>query len=500
MTRLVANRLYIAWNGTDYVDESAYLVSASGDVRYAAPYSSLVGGAGITGQMQVTLDNGTGRFSPLYSSGALYANIASGGMYMRRCYLEVSINSGSDYYSVFHGVLKLPGAQSPTWSETSTVTLDVRSRDELLLNRRWSSTQSDFKLYVDGPKTESELMDVWITDPDNGFTVDDLDLDTGLFKVAFPWMDDESLLEEMWLLASACGGRFYADNTGAFRYENMAAWQVETRSTSSQATYTPASWQRLEFMYDDTDLYNEITVEASPRTIGNLDVIWENESTITIQPGQTEVLTARFDAPAYSITGIEHEATDGGGTDLTSSVTITPTYKAQRASLSIANGATRAAYLRMVRILGRPVIGGPEQEATKTSAMDGANSAFFGGRIGRNRRLSGNPYVQTLPQAQALAQRVLDLSEYPRLTFMLTGTPGDPERALGDRITIDHSSIAGFMSSTTTCYVTAIRWMLDSNGFSQDLEAVQTSNVFTYDGSYFVLGTHKPGDSRRVFY
>ena len=72
-------RLYVAWDGTNYIDESAYLIDAQGDVRYVAPYSSLVGGAGITDQMTFTLDNASGRFSPLNTSGALYASIGSGG-------------------------------------------------------------------------------------------------------------------------------------------------------------------------------------------------------------------------------------------------------------------------------------------------------------------------------------------------------------------------------------------------------------------------------------
>lgn len=499
MARIIAGRLYIAWDGTNYVNESAYLVSASGDLRYAAPYSSLVGGAGITGQMNIVLDNASGRFSPLNTSGALYALIGSGGMYMRPCYLEVSVD-GSNYYRVFTGVLKMPAAQSPTWNETSTVTLDVRSRDELLLNRRWSSTQSDFKVFVDRPATESEIMDAWITDPDNGFGINDIDLDAGLFQIPFPWMDDESILEEMWMLAAACGGRFYADTSGGFRYENMAAWQIETRSVTSQATYTPSSWQRMEFIYDDTDLYNEVIVEASPRVVEGVDIIWESESIVTVQPGKTETVTARFDAPAYSITSIEHAARSAGGSSLTASVTVSPNYKAQRAILTITNTGTVTAYLTKLRVLGRPVVGGPEQEAARTSAANGANSAYFAGRVNRSRRIGGNPYLQSMPQARALAQRVLDVSEYPRLTFYVVGVPGDPARQLGDRITIDNTGSLGIMSNTAQCYVVAVRWTLDATGFSQDLEAIQASNVFAHDANYFVVGTHTVGSTRRLFY
>ena len=497
MSIIISKRLYIDWDADNsFTNESAYLISASADMRYAAPYSSLVGGAGITSQMSLVLDNSTGRFSPLNTSGALYSFIGNGGMYMRPCYLEVSID-GSNYYTVFYGVLKLPGLQSPTWTDTSTVTLDVRSRDELLLNRRWSLPQSDFKDLVDYPRVESDIMMNWITDSENGFSMDDLDLDNGLFQIPFPWMDDESLLEEMWALAAACGGRFYADNTGTFRYENMAAWQVETRSKTSQQTYTPATWQRMEFRYDDSDLYNAITVEASTRAVGAVDVVWESESIVSVQPGKTEVITARFDAPAYSITQVEYAARDTSGNSLTSSISVVPTYKAQRAKLSVVNSATQTAYLTKLRILGKPVVGGPEHEATKTSSADGDNSTFFSGRIDRDRRIGGNPYIQSAPLAQTLAQRILDVSEYPRLTFLLSGADGNPDRRLGDRITINDTNT---MSASMECYVVGLRWVLDKFGFVQDIEAVQAANVFKNDGDYFVIGTHALGSTRKVFY
>ena len=503
MTISVRHRLYVAWDGTNYIEETNYLISAQGDVRYVTPYSSLVSGAGITDQMVLALDNSAGRFSPLNTSGALYANISSGGMYMRPVRLDVSINGGTNYYRVFTGVLKLPGAQSPTWQETSVVTLDARSRDELLLNKRQSTTQDVFAGDVNQPDTEDEIIGNYITEVGNGFTFDDLDLDAGLVQIPFPWMDDESLLEEMWLIAAACGGRFYAAYDGAFRYENMAAWQVETRSTTSQQTYSTtgeSSFQRLEFRYDDTDLYNEVTVEAAPRTIGAVDVIWESESITTVQPGQTQTVTAKFDAPAYSITGIDVTAASAGGNNVTASVTVTPTYYAQRATLAIANSGTLTGYLTSMRILGRPVIGAPDQEATKTSATHGANSAYFSGRINRSRRVSGNPYVQTIQQAEMLAQRILDLSEYPRLQFVLAGCTGNPERRLGDRITIDHTGIAGFITATLDAYVIGMRWNLDNQGFTQDLESVQASNIFKHDNNYFIVGTHAVGSTRRIFY
>jgi hypothetical protein len=189
-----------------------------------------------------------------------------------------------------------------------------------------------------------------------------------------------------------------------------------------------------------------------------------------------------------------------GGNDVTSSVTVTPTYYAQRASLIVVNSSNLVAHLTKLRILGRPVVGAPDQEATRDSTTHGANAAYFTNRVKRGRRVGGNPYVQTLQQAEMLAQRILDLSEYPRLQFTLFGCDGNPDRRLGDRITVDHTAVSGFMSSTVACYVTGIRWVYNEQGFAPDLEAVQASNLFANDGDYFVLGTHTWGSEKVLFY
>jgi hypothetical protein len=99
-----------------------------------------------------------------------------------------------------------------------------------------------------------------------------------------------------------------------------------------------------------------------------------------------------------------------------------------------------------------------------------------------------------------LAQRILDLSEYPRLQFTLFGCDGVPDRRLGDRVTIDHTAVAGFMSSAVACYVTGIRWSYNEMGFTQDMEVVQASNLFVYDNNYFIVGTHTANGTRRLFY
>ena len=136
-TRQIRYRLMVDWDfDTTYTDESAYLESARGDMRLTPPADAITGGGGIVSSMSLVMRNPSGRFSPLRTDGALYADLADGGGYHAPCYLEVSIDGGSNYYRVFTGVLKLPQETTLTSRENPLITIEARSREETLLQRR----------------------------------------------------------------------------------------------------------------------------------------------------------------------------------------------------------------------------------------------------------------------------------------------------------------------------------------------------------------------------
>jgi len=494
--RTVGARFWVDWNFDGaYTDETTYLIDARGDMRLAAMGAGLMTATGIVSQMSVTLRNASGRYSPQRTDGALYADIANGGGYHAPCYLEVTIDGGSSYDRVFTGVLKLPQESTLSSKQGPTVTFDARSMEERYLQQRISVLQATFAAQHDGGFTEADYIDAWLTAA--GVAAGDMTLDAGLFVVPWAWVDDESAVEECWRLAAACGGRLYCDPDGEWRYENMAHWQTATRSTTTQLAITRDTMERFELRLEDGDLYNVVTVEASPRAPGGADVIWEPDDLPLVAPGATTTITARFDAAAYTIAGVQFEAADDGGNSQTANVTVTPTYYAQRADLVVVNSSAVRVRLYPLRIVGQPLTGGPEIEERRTSADDGSNQAFFDDRGDRTLSVRGNAYVQTRAQAATMAQYLLDRCEYPRVTAMVGGAAGDPALRLGDRVTV---ADAPTMSATFTGYVTAIAWTMDRDGFRQDLEVLQASQLFPNDGSYFILGTHNFASDRYVFY
>ena len=489
MPRTIAYRLYISWDGTTPVAETTRLLQASGENRLTSP-DAIAAGRGIVDRCTLELDNRDGRYSPLNSSGALYANIQAGGAYNRPMYLEVSIDGGSNYYRVFTGVIKIPQETTPTPSKPATVTIDCRSRDELLLGRRMSTTLADMRMMNAAGWTEAQVAEYWVQQTGGTPTVDD-----GVFVISWPWMDDESVLEEIWALASATGGRFYCDPDGTFRYEDMTHW-LKSPHTVSQETFTRADFAELQPVYSDAELYNSVAVEASARMVGAHDLLWEPDEPVTVPPGATKTITARYRQPAYSVEAPTWKAATAGGIDITSSVTVTVTASyVQRMELSIANAhATEAAYLHPFNIGGVALTGGPTQEETRTSAANGSNSAWWTSRgTTRSKALRGNAYIQTRAQAGTLAHFLLRRSEAPRLTYRLKGCPGKSSRRCGDLVTINDTAI---MSSSRTAFITGISWRLTVNGFTQDIEAMDAANYAPYQSEgYFIIGTNKLGAS-----
>ena len=494
--RVESARLWVDWDfdGT-YTNESAYLIDASGDMRLAPVGAGLMTATGIVSQMRLTLSNLSGRFSPQRTDGALYAYIRDGKSYHAPCYLEISVDGGSNWARVFTGVLKLPQETTLTEDRTPAVTFDARSPEERYLQQRISVAQATFAAQHDAGYTEAEYIEAWLDAA--GVAAGDMTLDAGLFVIPYAWVDDESAVEEAWRIAAACGGRLYCDPDGEWRFENMAHWQTAARSTTTQFALSRSTMDSFELRLDDGDLYNIVTVEASPRAPGGVDVIWEPDDLPLVAPGATTTITARFDTAAESISGLQFEAADDGGNSQTANVTVTPTYYAQRADLVVVNSSAVRVRLYPLRILGVALVGGPEIEERRTSADDGANQAFFDDRGDRTLSVRGNAYVQTRAHAATMAQYLLDRCEYPRLTALASGVPGQPSMRLGDRVTV---ADAPTMSATFTGYVTAVAWNFDGDGFRQNVEALQASQLFPNDGEYFVLGTHTFSSNRYVFY
>jgi hypothetical protein len=485
--RTIGCKVWFDWdfNGV-YTEETSNLVEASGEMRLSPAEQSISGSQGMVDQCTIELRNASGRYSPLNTSGALYAYTQNGGAYHVPMYVETMID-GSTYTRLFTGVTKLPRETGKTWDGIPTVRFDCRSNDELYLQKRMSTTQTGLVQRNEDGFTEGQIIDAFLTAA--GATP--LDIEYGLVTLPWSYMDDESVIEEVWAIAAASLGRFYTNADGDFVYENSFHWLTAPHVTSQQ-TYTNADWQRLEAFYDDTDLYDTVTVEYSGREPDAVGLLWEPDDPVQVPAGATINMVANYSQGAFSIVGVTYKAHSNGGVDLTSDVTVNVTYSAQRAAVQIVNAnATLAATVFPLQITGRPLRGGPSAEETRDSTTHGTNATYFASRGSRTRSVRGNFYIQTRAQAGMVAQFLLDRHEHPRLVYRMTGALGDAERRPGDRITVNDTSV---MSSGREAYVMAVSWRYGGMSYTQDIEAVDAANLFRGYGvndPFFIIGTNK---------
>lgn len=484
MARTINCRVFFDWdfNGV-FTDETANLVRASGELRFNPPEQSITASSGIVDACTLEMYNNAGRYSPLNTSGALYTYIQTGKAFHCPVYVETCIN-GVTYTTIFTGVAKIPRETGRSVEGIPTVEFECRSVDELYLQRRMSTTQAGLVSRYDDGATEAYIINAFLVAAGAASTT----CDNGIIPIPWSWLDDESPIEDVWQLAAAVGGRFYASPAGVLTYESMDHWLKAPHQTSQQ-TYTADDWQTFTAQYDDSELFDSISVEFSGRTPEGVSVLWEPDEAVQVPAGGSVTLIANYSYPAFSITGIVYKAATAGGSDITSDFTITPTYYAQRAKLVVANAnTTYAGTIWPLQINGRGLVGGPSAEVERNSTDHGTNAAFFTTRGSRNRRVS-NIYIQTRAQAAMLAQFLLDRHEKPRLTYNLRGVPAVPERKPGDRITLNDTSV---MSSARAAIVTGLSWRYEGMSYVQDIEAIDAADLYPA-GTYFVLGTNTLG-------
>lgn len=503
MTRVIGCRVYFDWdfNGT-FTNETSNLISASGEMEFSSPQDSITSGSGIIDACSILLHNNGGRYSAFRSDSAIVTYVQNGNAYHVPVRVDVTVD-GSVYSRVFTGVAKIPSETGRTYKDLPVIEFECRSVEERIVQNKYSSSRYYMALRYDEGWTESQIIEAYL----EAAGITDHALDAGMFIIPWSWVDDESILEQCWELAAACGGRLYWDRNGVARYENAAHWIFPPHNTYDQL-YTNADWELFSVSFNDKDLYNRVSVEYAPREISGVTVLWEPTEVLTVPANSTIRVTAKFKYPAYSEPVVTWKAHTLGGTDMTSSVSLSATHYAQRSELVITNNhATLALRVNPINISARAVMGGPTVEVEKDSATNGSAEAvtFFTTRLtDRVKSYSGNFYVQSKAQADMLAQFLLDRYELPTAVYELNGVPGNPLRVPGDRIRVQDVSS---MSAARDAIVLRVSWTFSDMAYVQNLTAIDAANLYEYLGAtpgYFIIGTNKLGASDplrgRIFY
>ena len=473
------------WDGTTWVDETAYFMSARGSLESVPPNEAFQSGKQIIQEFSVTLDNSGYRFSPDRVGSILYAYRLVGGSYHRRCRILCTVD-GVGPTTVFSGYIK--GTTEDY--KRNLVSFTVWDIGEML--RKKYSTPMLRNLL------EHEVVIAYLTLAN---LVDGRDfispayadahnvtatIDYSSTEIEYSWLDDEPVWDELIDVAQASGSRIYVTKEGLVRYEKGYQW---TRTLSSEKI-TPETYQDFEPEQDDKAFYDEVQVSYTERAPGEAaGELWKLETSRLIYPGKNETITARFKYPAVDMVipqnNVHYFLRYLNGKDASGLVSIGFTLNAQQADINITNNSTRMVVFAQSRIVGQGIVGTPSEQVKRS----------FGSNL-FNRRLDirDNPYVQTKLQAEAIADFLAWWYKSQKQTYLVKGLRGVPTRKLGDRVTVvaDGATYEGI--------VIKLDWRINViNGafaYIQDMRLIQ--NVFT--DSYFIVGVSTLNGAKGVWH
>lgn len=462
-------KVEVRWDGAAWTDESANVIGHSGEMGLDA------GGLLLQGRVdeaEVTLWNTSRRYSADASGGdsAIRSHI-NGVTGMAGIQVRISqgfeLAAGPSYVREFLGVIY-------KWRDgRAWVRLSLRSMAHVYLQVRASTAMVQ---NTNAPSWMSYLATTYL-----GLSTGDLVLDNSPFTIPWAFLDDDSVMEEIWDTAEADGGWARIDQWGKILFERASHW-VHSPHDASVWTFDAGEAKTFDVALQPDWLASEVVVEYAPRQVNLSALLYQLDMPRTIPAGETLTFYVRLQQPAvgvYSVQDGDYWLMSSGGAVMNQNCTITLTPLAQRVKVEIANAhSAMAATLVWLQIRGIPLVGGPSQQVV-------AEAASWALDYDRVRSVRGNPLLQTEAQATALAAFMADRCENMQRLFTLGKVPGVPQLELGDRVTVsDGATVATGQEG----FVIGIRWAANRVGYWQDLTVLDAEHLWPSD-SYYVLGT-----------
>jgi hypothetical protein len=298
--------------------------------------------------------------------------------------------------------------------ETLEATVTARDRMELLRQGTYQSSQvqANVSLYT---LAEHVLQDA-------GLTTSDYAIDSALQNIIVPyaWFDPVSHREALRIIAEAALAAVYADRDGTICITPFALGGDTPVLTITEDDYfsPPRAPSRQE------SVANEVIVTTQPlRPVVAPEEVYRSNEPISVPANQTVSITVHFNQPPV----IEAEASlisPPAGVSISS-----VTYYGWGAQVGIKNVNASAAQVTL-SIEGKPLT---VQNKERATARDEASITENGPL---RFEFPENSLVQTLTQAQNIANTLLPSVKDPRRDIALDDWRGNPALLLGDRVTV----------------------------------------------------------------
>jgi len=482
---------------TPWVDESSNFISIKTDRKLNKPGEELVP-AGEVSTCEITLENSDYRYSWLNGASSLYqyigrpTNPAGLSGKMVRVEQGFNIDGTPETVRIFTGVIF-------TWREdpvNRTITLICRDMGYKYLQNK-ISTQVYTQQYVDDwiiilaqaagfvPSYESR-------------TNDKLVLDRGILPIPYCWTDAESFVDEVWKAAAADGGRAYFDAFGRLVFENATHWLPASQTVAwefEERDYT------IPVPIPNTDqIASEVTVEWAQRTPGEWTQVYLMKELLTLSPGESSSMVAKFDQPCLEIyepvENVDYYANSLGGINISKSISIDVenTY-AQRADITIRNNHPRAAaQVAFFQLRGKVLLSSNQDEVTGKPATSPLPKDMI-----RNRSVRGNPYIQTRQQANFLKNILAARQRTTTQVHELREVPGIPHLELSDFVNYKNTRLFSDNNGTINGFVIGIEDTIDKSGHRQTVHIMESAAFYDLEDLY-IVGVSKTGGPSRMWY
>ena len=475
-------------------------------------YASQLQGRSVAGKLSAVLVNTGGKYSPSNTSSALTGNILPGrtvkvqaGSGSFPYTFPVAFNDGVRWQGKLDRILPAPAAEGvKTATLTAFGTLGYLNQFETQLasqtNRRTDQAVGDI------------LDDVGWTESD------DRDLDTGKTTISRFWISGKKAIDALRLVEEAEAGFLLESKSGQIAFQNRHHRITQTASTTSQATFSDADGAAHTFVEVDQDdplgtIVNHVEATARTFDTASVAVLWTHPETgsasPTLAPGEAKTFEAEFPNPDAANSAMEvdawttpaattdyllNSASGGGGTNLTSDITVTQTKAAERMAITLTNSATGSdGYLTKLQARGTAV-------STKNPCIVRAIDTTSQGIYGERKYVAKTQFIPTTSEAQDWCEYQVAIFASPTNILTMTipaSTSGNIGQVLGrdisDRVTVTATNDAK-LGISADFFIESERHQV-SEGGQQHVAVWQLSPASGGYSQFWVLGVGVLGTS-----
>ncbi len=334
----------VDWNNDgDFTDTYDDISADVTSIRYSRGKSDELGKAEV-GNLTLTLNNASGKYTPSYSAGVLY-----GSLLPKR---PIKVTWGtSTGYGLFYGFIEeiIP---HPHLSQQDCVITAVDGIDFL---SRHDSATALYKSVATG------TLHGYILD-DAGWSASMRTLDTGQDTVPYWYNQDVKTRFAQEELDKSEQGFSYINGAGYFVFEDRFHRSTATHQTS-QSTFTN-TMAGITYSLNPKNIYNIIKATFTPWSLQAEAELWRLRETPSIPAGETltwwgeaevsdqSVFVDAWVTPVATTDYTANSASGGGGDDETANISIATTKFAKTIKLAITNNAPHLVYVTLLKARG----------------------------------------------------------------------------------------------------------------------------------------------------